>query len=662
MKDDDKQQSYFPDGFLHIETGHIGNDWVEGAMHIDAKTGRLDPLPSTRAHIVTSINRRSIQILLGLFGCVFFIVLARLMYVQLFASGSFQTAALRNSQRVVPIPSERGVILDANGVALTQNVPKFSLALVPQDLPRDVEERKQIVSRLAALTQKPEDEIEATLKEYGSYRYESVVIEEDIPYETALSLYVSLSDLPGISIIRGSKRQYVQTFAEVSPTQRVEGLSHVLGYLGKLSKDELDVLYKTGYLPSDDIGKTGLEKTYESQLRGTYGRRLVEVNALGRVQRVLSESSPVAGQYMTLAMDIRVQAALERALKAHLTAEYPKATAIVSDVNTGEILAYVSTPSYNNNDFSGGITTASYTAYLADERNPFINRGVSGNYPSGSTLKPFVALIGLGLGTITAETTVNSTGGLAVGRWFFPDWQGGGHGITNVTKALAQSVNTFFYYLVGGYGDREGMGVDALMAGLKSFGFSEKMGIDIPGESDGFLPSKEWKEKTKGEPWYIGDTYNVSIGQGDVLVTPLQINVLTAAIANGGTVYQPRFVRAFSDKETGERVSVSSTVVRELPANPYHISVIGQGMRECAVSGSCRRLSLLPFTAAGKTGTAQWNANKNNHAWFTGYAPYENPQIAITVLVEEGKEGSAVAVPIAYDFLREWGKIRNESQ
>lgn len=656
MKDDEKQ-SYFPDGFLHIQTGHIGNDWVEDSLHLDEAHGRLTPLPSTKSHIDTSITALSIKTLLYTFGVVFIVVFARLVYVQLFANNSFQNAALRNSQRVIPIPSERGVILDINGVALTQNVPKFSLALVPQDLPRNEEDRKQVVKRLSTLTHTPEEDIEATLKEYGSYRYESVVIEEDISYETALSLYISLADLPGISIIRGSKRQYVQSFPETSSYGSIEGLSHVLGYLGKLSKEELDVLYKVGYLPSDDIGKTGVEKTYEDKLRGTYGRRLVEVNALGRVQRVLSESSPEAGEYMQLALDIRLQAALEKAVKAHLTAEYPKASAIVTDVDTGEIVAYVSLPSYNNNDFSGGITTASYTAYLADARRPFINRGVGGNYPSGSTLKPFVALIGLDLGTISKDTTVNSTGGLGVGRWFFPDWQAGGHGITNVTKALAWSVNTFFYYLVGGYGDREGMGVDALINGLRSFGFAQSTGVDIPGELSGFLPSQEWKEETKGEPWYIGDTYNVSIGQGDVLVTPMQINILTAAIANGGTVFQPRFVHGFINKETDVVTNVSSTVVRELPAKKNNIEIVAQGMRECVVYGSCRRLSLLPFSSAGKTGTAQWNAGKNNHAWFTGFAPYDSPKIAITVLVEEGKEGSAVAVPIAYDFLKEWGNL-----
>jgi penicillin-binding protein 2 len=271
-------------------------------------------------------------------------------------------------------------------------------------------------------------------------------------------------------------------------------------------------------------------------------------------------------------------------------------------------------------------------------------------------VKPAIAAAALAEGIITPNTTVQSSGGIRVGTTFFPDWKAGGHGLTNVRKAIALSVNTFFYTVGGGYGNFIGLGVDRLTMWLRNFGLGKKTGLDIPGESSGFVPSKEWKERTKGERWYVGDTYNLSIGQGDLLVTPLQVALWTAEIANGGFSIVPHVVgRIGNDDKVFIATSTHSPVAI---VNSSIIQVVQQGMRDNVMYGSGRSLSTLSFSASGKTGTAQWRNDKPNHAWFTSYAPSESPEIVVTVLLEEGIEGSLTAVPIAKKILQAWNDQR----
>ena len=247
----------------------------------------------------------------------------------------------------------------------------------------------------------------------------------------------------------------------------------------------------------------------------------------------------------------------------------------------------------------------------------------------------------------------------SVGIWFFPDWLAGGHGTTNVVKALAESVNTFFYYIGGGYHSFQGLGVVRIVQFLEQFGFGSHTGIDMPSENGGFLPTEAWKQKTKNEPWYIGDTYNLSIGQGDFLATPLQIANMTAAVANGGTLYQPHIVRSILNPMTNAITPVTPTIIRDGFIDPDHIEIIQLGMRQCVTSGSCRRLNTLPIAVAGKTGTAQWHSERPTHAWFTSFAPYNDPELVLTILIEEGGEGSRAAVPVAEDFYRWWTNYKN---
>jgi len=280
------------------------------------------------------------------------------------------------------------------------------------------------------------------------------------------------------------------------------------------------------------------------------------------------------------------------------------------------------------------------------------NRAISGEYPSGSTIKPVIAAAALEEGVITENTTVRSVGGITIGQWNFPDWRVGGHGIVDVRRAIAESVNTFFYYIGGGYQDFRGLGVDKIMKYGKLFGLDSQTGVDLAGEASGFLPTEEWKEKVKGEKWYIGDTYHLAIGQGDLLVTPLQVAAYTSAFANGGTLYRPHFVKRILSGSDQALKEVSIEPVRENFIDSHNIEIVRQGLRQSVTDGSSRRLQSVPVAVAGKTGTAQWSSKYPPHAWFTGFAPYDNPELVITILVEQGGEGSDTAVPIAEDYLK----------
>lgn len=639
-----------------IETSHRSSffggkkkstSWVEETAHIVRAS---QDYTDAEVHFGTQFSRRHLFFIIVFFVLLFGGLLMRIGYIQLVRGKQYAVLAEGNRSREVAIPAERGLIYDRNGVPLTKNIPKLSLVIVPQYVPRDQETRKQIAEKLSTIVDRTPEEIVPLLNEY-------TVLKEDVEYDTALSIYIDAADLPGVQIERGSKRLYVVPDAGtgVPVTSSVFSLSHILGYESKISKEELLEKRKDGYLLSDFIGKTGLEKSYEPYVRGTYGRRQLEVNTFGREQSVISEISPVPGQHLELTIDSEVQAMLEQLLKEGLEkAKRNSGVAIVMNPQNGEILAMVSLPSFDNNDFSGGISSTTYQGYATDSVRPLFHRAISGMYPSGSTLKPAIASAALQEGIINERTTFLSNGGLRVGQWFFPDWQSGGHGTTDVRKSLAQSVNTFYYYIGGGFGNFTGLGVEKIGSYLRRFGFGNQLGIDIPGEAAGFIPSKEWKENTKKEKWYIGDTYNMSIGQGDVLVTPLQIATMTGAVANNGTVYRPHLVRATIDPVSGKRHDMAPEIDQEAHIDASHLRTVQAGMRDCVVSGSCRRLASVPIAIAGKTGTAQWNSFKENHAWFTSFAPAESPEIVVTILIEEGGEGSRTAVPVADAFYRWW--------
>jgi penicillin-binding protein 2 len=376
------------------------------------------------------------------------------------------------------------------------------------------------------------------------------------------------------------------------------------------------------------------------------GERVNEVDAHGVIKAFVGEQTPKDGEDLSLTLDLSLQIAAEEALKTGLARVHKtRGSVVVSDPRDGSILALVSWPAFDNNAFSGSVSSTLYQNLVHNQDQPLFPRAMAGSYPSGSTVKIVISAAALTEGIITPFTTVLSVGGIRLGAWFFPDWKVGGHGITNVRKAIAQSVNTFFYTIGGGYQGFQGLGADRLSAWMKRFGLGEKTGIDLAAEVSGSVPTRAERERGGGQ-WYVGDTYNLSIGQGDLLVTPLQVNSYTSIIANGGYRYVPHVVANPHPSFT------------EVGATDEAYKVVREGMRDCVTGGSCRTVSFLPFPVSAKTGTAQWNSNKETHAWFTAYGSSEHPEVAVTVLVEEGGEGSVASAPVAREVLDAWYRLR----
>lgn len=645
-------------------------NWIEESLDLESSEKKELGISHTRLYVGTIMRGKRAWYIFGvmLFGML--ALWSRTFYLQVIRGHELALKAEGNRLRTLPIVAERGIIYDRFNRELVHNVPSFSLSIIPQGLPNpatQAAERVLILQRLATVTGLSLDEITKQLDRARASTYQTLTIKENLDYQTALTLYLENNDLPGIVINTGSRRWYGpiasstvianRLISPSSSSQFPQSLSHILGYTGKINDTEWASINKKDYLQTDSLGKTGVEKMYEPYLRGTYGKKIIEVDALEREQTTISVEPPTPGKNITLTIDLEAQNTLENALQKTLDKNKKKrGSAIALNPSTGEIYALVSLPAFNNNDFSGGISSSTYAGYLKNTDHPLFNRAIGGNFPPGSTLKPVVAAAALEEHITTAQTTILSNGGVKVDRWFFPDWKAGGHGITNVAKALAWSVNTFFYYVGGGYQDFKGLGARKVIEYLERFGLGSKTGVDLPGENKGFVPNPEWKERVKKEPWYVGDTYNISIGQGDTLVTPLQVAIWTAVVANGGFPVTPhvleKVVNPFTKKITEyDRKKATSTLV-----SAGTIAAVRQGMRACVTYGSCKLLSQLPFTAGGKTGTAQWSRVKDTHAWFSAFAPFNNPQVVVVVLVEEGGEGSVVSEPVANEFLSWWGK------
>lgn len=621
-------------------------DWVEESFEVGGSVGAEDNGSENgreirKEFLGLALSQKRLAIFLFFIFGILGILLGKTVYLQIIKGEYYRQMAEGNRIRTIYASAERGIMYDRNSEVLVKNIPTFSLYLIPTDFPKDSEERINTIENLAKVIEISPKEIEEKLSEVSSYSYLPTRLRENIDYEEAIRLKIESSYFPGIDLKLESRREYLN-----GENFSTESLSHILGYVGKVNQEDLE--QHKDYNSTDFIGKTGLELFYEDLLRGQNGKRQVEVDALGKEKSVLAKEDAVRGKNITLTLDLEAQQKMEQIMEKYLVAaKKSRAAAIVIDPRNGEILTMVSLPAFDNNLFSQGISSKDYGALIDNPNHPLFNRAVMGEYPSGSTIKPVIASAALEEGIINRNTSFLSAGGLRISSWFFPDWLPGGHGLTNVTKAIADSVNTFFYIIGGGYDKFEGLGVARIVKYAKLFGFGEKLGIDLPNEAEGFLPSEEWKEKVKGEQWYIGDTYHLAIGQGDLLATPLQIAASTTVFANGGTLYRPHFLEAI---ET-EKVSRENYLIRENFISKKNIDIVRAGMRQTVTSGSAEKLLGLPVTSAGKTGTAQWSTIKPPHAWFTAFAPYENPEISITVLVEEGEEGSRISLDIAKEFM-----------
>jgi len=608
------------------------HDWVESSCD-HARTS------DAKEFLGVSVSAKNIMILFWSIAIGIAVLFFRTAYIQIAEGKVFASLAEKNKMKTVVLPARRGVFYDIHGNVLVHNEPSFSLQVIPSELPKQKNNQDMLVERLSSLLRISFNDISKKIHETVD-PYQPVFLAENIDYTPALILDAAIADFPGVSLVVRERRRYV--------LDGMQSLSHLVGYTGRINEEELK--NHPDYLRNDSLGKDGIEAQYESSLHGKHGRKEIEVDALGDEKEIVSEEKPQDGENLTLTLDSVMQKKAEETLLSVMNKMKKKrGVFIVSDPRTGGILAMVSLPAYDGNAFARGISKEAYQKLLDDPDTPLFHRAIRGEYPSGSTIKPALAAAGIDAKVITKETTVLSTGGIRIGEWFFPDWKAGGHGRTNVTKAIAESVNTFFYILGGGQGNRQGLGMGNLVSYLGRFGFGAHTGIDLPHERVGFIPTPEWKREVKKEPWYIGDTYHLSIGQGDFLVTPIQMNSMTAYFANGGKNYRPHLVEAIGNSQKNFS---QKEILRESVVSKESVDIVREGMRKTIQAGSGRRLNTLPVEVAGKTGTAQWGKGKPPHAWFIGWAPYINPEITLTILVEEGEEGSKSGVSVAYDFLK----------
>lgn len=592
------------------------------------------------ARVEYPLNRRMLGVILlfFLFGSV--VLGVRVFFLNVVQGREYRLTAERNSIRSMFVPAPRGIIYDRRGTALVRNVPDMSLILVPADLPRDPSVRETLRFGLADMFRRDGDDMDLVFSQSGTDSVLPVVLVEHVTEEEALLFETRARDFPGISLLATAERDYVDSTI----------FAHVLGYEGKIRKEELE--NHPGYLLTDSIGKQGLERSYESVLRGMHGQIQTEVNATGKSKRDLGIVSPRPGSDLVLNIDADLQKRAYDALEETLRERDLKEGAVVAvDPRDGAILALVSYPSFDNNLFSGGIAPDRYAELVNDPEKPLFNRAVSGEYPPGSTIKPFLAAAALSEGTITESTQVESRGGISVGRFTFGDWKV--HGFTDVRRAIAVSSDVFFYAVGGGWAGVQGLGMDRMKEYENRFGFGAKTGIDLPGETDGLIPDPEWKQEKIGERWYVGDDYHAAIGQGFVLTTPIQLAMGVAAIANGGTLYEPHVVSQIRNPD-GAIVSVPPKVARTRFIDASILEVIREGMRETVTEGTAQSLRDIEVPVAGKTGTAQFGVgNRQTHGWFESFAPYDHPEIVLVVLVEgQGEEGYN-AVPITqkiYDW------------
>ena len=574
---------------------------------------------------------------------LFSLLIIRLFVLQINEHEHFTTLSQNNRVSVQALPPTRGLIYDRNGIILAENLPSYTLQIIPEqtsDIDSLLEQLSQLINIRDVDIQKFKKEVKR------KRRFEGVPLRFRLTDEEVAIISVNLHTLTGVEIQAQLSRYYpfgIET-------------AHVVGYVGRINEKELKILPVTNYSGTNHTGKLGIEKSYESQLHGTVGYQKVETNVRGRVLRVLERSNPVPGNDITLNLDINLQQVAKHAFA-------DKRGALVAiDPNSGHVLAMLSMPDYNANLFVNGIDSKTYKELNGSWERPLFNRTILGSYPPGSTVKPFFALAGLELNVINNDHQIFCPGyyRLKGKRHKYRDWKKWGHGKTDLTKSIVQSCDVFYYDLAFQ------LGIDRMHKFMSRFGFGQKSGIDILGERRGLMPSKKWKKEVRGQVWYPGETIIAGIGQGYVLVTPLQLALATATLANGGTHYQPQLVHSIRQKADSQPLQVIPKIQRKISINQQHNwDHIHQSMEDVIHSarGTARRLNKpgLRYKIAGKTGTAQvfsvaqdakYNEDEleehlKDHALFMAFAPVKHPKIAIAVIVENGGHGGSVAAPIA---------------
>jgi penicillin-binding protein 2 len=592
--------------------------------------------------------RLRLMLSLGFVLVMLFLLLARFVYLQVVKHSHYQTLAENNRISVVPIVPNRGLILDRNGVILAHNYSGYTLEITPNK----VADLEATISELATLVDiQPKDRKRFKKLLVESHNFESLPIRNRLSDEEVARFAAQNYRFPGVEIKARLFREYPYN----------EQTSHLIGYIGRINQNDMDQLEQAdvaaNYRGSDYIGKTGIEQSYESELHGATGVEQMEVDAGGRGVRVLSRTPPASGNNLILTLDAKMQEVAEQAFGDY------RGALVAIDPTNGEVLAFVSRPGYDPNLFIDGIDEDSWNELNNSPDVPLNNRALRGQYPLGSTIKPFMALAGLYYGKRSPSYTIHDPGyyTLAGSSHHYRDWKKDGHGSVDMFKSIVVSCDTYYYGLA------VELGIDNMYNFLSRFGFGKKTGIDLEGETSGLMPSQEWKMKRYKQKWYGGDTVSAGIGQGYDLTTPMQLAFATAVLANDGVGYRPHLVRQVQHSGSNDTAIPEVKPEFNLNLNPEHVALIKRAMVAVTQPGgtAAQAGAGTPYTFAGKTGTAQvvgmkqgekYNASllserNRDHAWFIAFAPADKPRIALAVLAENGGHGGAVAAPIARKVL-----------
>jgi penicillin-binding protein 2 len=576
------------------------------------------------------IGQRRIVVMAAMVFAAFVVVIGQLWYLQVLEGGRFLDASDKNRIRIRPVAAPRGILFDRHGVPLVDNRPAFTLSLIPRELDRDPGRRQVALGRVAALLGIPYRELEDAVARVSADSFLPVRVRRGLTLDDVAKIEEWKLELPGVIVEVEPQRTY--------PTSRFA--AHLLGYVREANEEQL----KGGrYRRGDMVGQTGLERLLDEYLRGRDGGESIEVDAMGRAVRLVQQTEPHPGAQVITTIDRRIQEVAEGALEGRAGA------IIVMDPRNGDLLAMASAPAFPIDRFTGSIDRDAWLAVVRDPEHPMLNRALQTQYAPGSVFKIVVTAAGLQEGTLTPMDRVHCGGQFHLGAWTFKDWKEGGHGTVDLHRAMAQSCNIFFYQA----GLKVGGATIAKYASV--FGFGRPTGVDLQSEKAGFLPRP--KIRRGREIWQAGDTVNMSIGQGALLVTPIQVARFMAAVANGGVLWKPRLVQRVERANQGTVYSDPGQVMGHVDLSPIVWAFLKESLWSVVNDGGTGAAARIPgLDVAGKTGTAQMIANSKasrgeDHAWFAAFAPVKEPQVVVVVLVERGGKGGQVAAPIAKKIL-----------
>jgi len=575
------------------------------------------------------VGKRRVVALASVVLVAFCVIIGQLWYLQVLEGGRFLDASDKNRIRVRPIAAPRGILYDRHGVPLVDNQPAFTLSLIPHELPRDPQERDAVLGRVAALLRIPFAELTESVARVAPDSFLPVRVRRGLTLEDMAKVEEWKLELPGVIVEVEPQRAYTSSrFA-----------AHLLGYVREATDEQLR---QGRYRRGDMVGQSGLERLLDEHLRGRDGGERIEVDALGRPVRLIQQTDPVPGAQVVTTVDRRIQEAAETAMEGRAGA------AVVMDPRTGDVLAMVSTPAFEIDRFTGTIDRAAWLRVVQHPDHPLLNRVLQSQYAPGSVFKIVVAAAGLQESVLTPVDRVHCSGGFQLGTGIFRDWKENGHGVVDLKGALAESCNVFFYEAglkIGG---------PTIVKYARAFGLGQSSGVDLGGERFGVLPRP--MARRGREVWQPGDVVNLSIGQGQLAVTPLQVARFMAAVANGGVLWKPRLVQRIERPERGVVWADSGKVMGHVELSPVVWAFLRQSLVAVVQSGTGVAARIPGLDVAGKTGTSQIIAHSRadkgqDHAWFAAFAPARNPEVVVVVLVERGGRGGQVAAPIARKIL-----------